>query len=754
MATKTFEELKQMAIQIRDEKTNKQNTATRIGTQMLEHLNKLEQEYYNKENIDEQKNQTDLKLSNLQLNTGVSSYPTFSQDELYPVGQIINYDDRLYEFTVEHAPGAWDNSHVKPSSVKNDTDRKFSELSRENGVVSSKIGLPISFEYGGIDTYGNFLENKIRIRSSAIYSKTAGTNKIQFDYPSTLIFRAGYAFKGNIFVKTLSAPISDNILSFTNDGTFDNVRFTFIKADEEDISEEELKATRAYNLVSIENDIEKVGALDAFINVGVINAEWIEGYFVSRDDGNLVSHNTAFYIDFIEINKRYLGVGVKNNSAVNVCFYNADTSTFIKGIQITQNKAFDLSEFGGVVKVRFSAFHPNNIGLYDSDLGYPIADKVQTLDDKVQSIEADTTKKIRFEYGGIMSTDGSLPNNNIRVRSLPIYFYGSGFVKFRFNTPSTLIGVLVYAYNGSTPIKMISGFSTANNYISFNSDGTFDNVRISFKKPDESEISEEDLLECYAVSNDLVTITEESNIFEGLKYAALGDSITYGFIPRNYPGYPGQLDSYAKLAAAKLGMNFVNYGISGSTIANVSGRNPMSVRYADMVDDADIITVMGGTNDVRNGVQLGTMEDRTNDTFYGALHVLYQGLYTKYIGGVDTSIGKTKRIIVLTPIKLLDGAKASLPNTIENNANALFEWDEWIDAIKEVAAFYSFPVLDFYNLSGVNPHLNRTVVGTEPGYTGNYNPYVTDGTHPTQEMHEYMSDVLVGFIKTLGIMNL
>lgn len=48
MATKTFEELKQLAIQIRDEKTNKQNTATRIGTQMLEHLDKLEQDYYDK----------------------------------------------------------------------------------------------------------------------------------------------------------------------------------------------------------------------------------------------------------------------------------------------------------------------------------------------------------------------------------------------------------------------------------------------------------------------------------------------------------------------------------------------------------------------------------------------------------------------------------------------------------------------------------------------------------------------------------
>lgn len=52
MATKTFEELKQLAIQIRDEKINKANTATRIGTQMIEHLNKLEQEYYNIQTVD------------------------------------------------------------------------------------------------------------------------------------------------------------------------------------------------------------------------------------------------------------------------------------------------------------------------------------------------------------------------------------------------------------------------------------------------------------------------------------------------------------------------------------------------------------------------------------------------------------------------------------------------------------------------------------------------------------------------------
>lgn len=241
-----------------------------------------------------------------------------------------------------------------------------------------------------------------------------------------------------------------------------------------------------------------------------------------------------------------------------------------------------------------------------------------------------------------------------------------------------------------------------------------------------------------------------------IKYCALGDSITYGFIPRNYPGYPGQLKSYAALAAEKLktalrkeaysSVEFCNFGISDSTIANLQGHDPMCLRFSEMPDDADIITVMGGTNDVRCGVPLGEMNDRCNTTFYGALHTLCRGLLNKYDNGKNSSAVGAKKIIMLTPPKLLDATKSSLPNTPENNARALFQWDKWLDAIKEVAEFYSLPVLDLYNLSGIEPHLERTVKGYEDGYLGNYNPYISDGTHPTQEGAEMMAEVLVEFL--------
>ena len=247
-------------------------------------------------------------------------------------------------------------------------------------------------------------------------------------------------------------------------------------------------------------------------------------------------------------------------------------------------------------------------------------------------------------------------------------------------------------------------------------------------------------------------LQNRANPWFGKTYAAIGDSITYGYIPRNSPGWDsgnGRLRSYARIAAGNLGMNFFNYGISGNWMAHNSSGTGMSERYVNMVDTADLITFMGGTNDFRNNIPLGTFSDRTNTTYYGALHTLMQGLYTKYIGSVSPEIGCKKQIVALTPIKMLDASKSNLENTIENNANVLYQWDGWIDAVKEVAAFYSIPVFDAYNLSGINPHLDRTVRGYDSTYLGLYNPYITDGTHPTVEGQQIFGDNFTGFLKSL-----
>lgn len=96
MATKTFEELKQLAIQIRDEKTNKQNTATRVGTAMLEHINKLEQDYYDKTQTDEELKERDDKLTELENNIG--GFDNWKEGFYYPiVNPGSTFTGKLYE---------------------------------------------------------------------------------------------------------------------------------------------------------------------------------------------------------------------------------------------------------------------------------------------------------------------------------------------------------------------------------------------------------------------------------------------------------------------------------------------------------------------------------------------------------------------------------------------------------------------------------------------------------------------------------
>lgn len=357
-------------------------------------------------------------------------------------------------------------------------------------------------------------------------------------------------------------------------------------------------------------------------------------------------------------------------------------------------------------------------------------------------------KRVPVVYGGFSVSNNQMVeyDNTIRAKTIICNTeeYGTGIA---LDLPQTININSIFVYNGATwsSINLVQRKK-------FDFGSSCKQFRLSFvnKTDPNTQITAEEL------KNIIIrpiypeyfnpVISANSSWYYGKKYVALGDSVTYGYIPRNYAGYPGQLDSFAKLAAEKLGMEFVNQGISGNTLAAVEGiNNPMSVRYTNLPNDADLITVMGGTNDIRYDVPLGQMSDRTNTTWYGALHVLLGGLYKKYFIDQGVTVGKGKKIVVCTPIKLLRSSAST-----QGGTGTLYDFTQYCDAIKEVANYYSFPVLDFQNLSGINPHLNETIQGTEEGYTGFYNPYITDGTHPTQEGQEIMSNILVGFLKSIA----
>ncbi len=208
----------------------------------------------------------------------------------------------------------------------------------------------------------------------------------------------------------------------------------------------------------------------------------------------------------------------------------------------------------------------------------------------------------------------------------------------------------------------------------------------------------------------------------------LGDSITEGH------GTSGPSAFFTTLISEKYHAICRNYGIGGTRIArqlNPSDNQIWDQDYCARVEtmdpDADIIVVFGGTNDFGHGdAPLGTASDRTVFTFYGALHVLYSTLVTRYPEAV---------IVVLTPLHRTnednprgDGFKAEEVGILQT----------YVNIIREVAEYYSLPVLDLFSESGLQP---KVPIIQEK--------YIPDGLHPNDAGHRILATKIARFLESL-----
>lgn len=212
----------------------------------------------------------------------------------------------------------------------------------------------------------------------------------------------------------------------------------------------------------------------------------------------------------------------------------------------------------------------------------------------------------------------------------------------------------------------------------------------------------------------------------GKKINILGDSITEGVGTRGAPY------RYIDRIADALGAECRNYGISGSRIAmqRVPSANPrfdlyFASRVEQMDADADVVIVFGGTNDFGHGdAPIGCMADRTPETFYGALHDLYTRLIERY---------PDKLIVIATPLHRWNeenprgDCKPADVGTLR----------EYVQIIRQVAEWYSLPVLDLFAMSGLQPclpvHRQR---------------FVPDGLHPNDEGHVILAQKFVSFLRS------
>ena len=214
---------------------------------------------------------------------------------------------------------------------------------------------------------------------------------------------------------------------------------------------------------------------------------------------------------------------------------------------------------------------------------------------------------------------------------------------------------------------------------------------------------------------------------KGTKINFLGDSITEG------AGTSSHDKMFTMLIEREYGAICQNYGIGGTRIARQKtpteekwDRDFIS-RVPEMDADADIVVVFGGTNDFGHGdAPIGTMSDRTPYTFYGALHTLYSGLTEKY---------PRSAIAVVTPLHRV-GEDNPRGDGSKPEDGALLK--TYVEIIREVAEYYSLPILDLYKESGLQP--NVPIIRKM---------YIPDGLHPNDEGHIILADKIARFIERL-----
>lgn len=212
------------------------------------------------------------------------------------------------------------------------------------------------------------------------------------------------------------------------------------------------------------------------------------------------------------------------------------------------------------------------------------------------------------------------------------------------------------------------------------------------------------------------------------KILFLGDSITAGGSASDYS------KCYLNVIGDMTGAECIGFGVPGTRIARQKKPSPYAhwdESFIDRVDkmdhSADMVIVFGGTNDYGHGdASIGDMNDRTPDTFYGALHCLCTKLINKY---------PTSRIVFLTPLHRLNEDNLRGEGFKETESLPL---KGYVDIILEVAEFYSLPCLNLYATAGIQPNI--------PILREAYNP---DGLHPNDAGHQLLAERIISFLNIL-----
>lgn len=204
------------------------------------------------------------------------------------------------------------------------------------------------------------------------------------------------------------------------------------------------------------------------------------------------------------------------------------------------------------------------------------------------------------------------------------------------------------------------------------------------------------------------------NKYRGKKIAFLGDSITAGLT------WNGSEQIYVKkpypiTVAEKLNCECQNVGHSSFPISSIGKAQCFNTTYSEIALDTDYIFVFGGTNDYQYSVPVGTIADREDVSFCGAVFTLINKIRTR---------NPNAKLVFFTPLHRSSEVKSDG-----------FKLIDYVNAIRDVCELCAIPVVDLYKNSGFSN------VVTE------MQQYYADGLHLTQDGYNVLGDVIAERIR-------
>lgn len=223
------------------------------------------------------------------------------------------------------------------------------------------------------------------------------------------------------------------------------------------------------------------------------------------------------------------------------------------------------------------------------------------------------------------------------------------------------------------------------------------------------------------------TINNENiyKIFTNKSIVSVGDSITANGISGSLKGYQLVLQDYFSFTS------YTTYGYTGQPLSTYITPNGSTIieQFINNAVSKDIYTLLAGTNDFKllmRAGEIGNLNDYKNLTSYGAVGAVvslnfYQALKAFVLRCYE--LNPKAKIIFMTP---LQRDNAGFTSWSTNSVGRTLS--DFVNAIREVAAYESIPLVDLFKEGVINMR--------------NITQYTSDGLHPNNDGYVLLGNLI------------